>query len=121
MAAGLVNGELLVTAISELQAPPSSFHLKAVQPHGCGAVVPQLNVPLGPTSRLAFVEAVTAGGPPAIAIPCGCKPPRFSPPKPAPMAGDPGKSCAASRTWATVALVGAVVPNENRLSLGSIT
>src|ERR1043166_4463385 len=98
IAAGLVNGELLVTVISELHAPPSSFHLNAVQPHGCGAFVPHVNVPAGPTRKLALVGRVTAGGPPPSAIPCGCSAPRFNPPKPAPRAGDPAKSCAARRT-----------------------
>ena len=45
----LVKGGLLVTGISALHAPLSSFHLKAVHPHGCGAFVPQLKMPPSPT------------------------------------------------------------------------
>src|SRR2546426_11511583 len=102
MAGRLVKGELLVTGISALKAPLSSFHLKAVQPHGCGALVPQLNVPLGPRTKVAVLAGVMDGdgapsppNGPEIAMPCGSKPPRLSPPKPAPMAGEPGRSCAA--------------------------
>src|SRR4051812_11594770 len=108
MAPKLVKGELLVTGISVLHAPPSSFHLKAVQPQFCAGQAPQLKVPLGPTVRVALVEAVVPCGAPARIMPCGFRPPKSRPPKPAPMAGEPGKSWQARRACAGVTLVKAM-------------
>src|SRR5690349_2881852 len=104
MAAGFVNGELLATAISALHGPLSSFHLNAVQPHGCGAMVPQLNVPPGPTNSVALVDALVPIGSPEMAMPCGPSAPMFRPPKPVPIAGESGRSWQAWRSRAAVTL-----------------
>src|SRR5213593_4253903 len=103
----LVKGGLLVIGISALHGPLSSFHLNAVQPHGCGALVPQLKTPPRPISNIALVFAVRLGsglpGPncsvgPEMRIPFGelrgvsCElrvAPRLTPAKPAAMAAEP--------------------------------
>src|SRR3954470_19405616 len=117
----LVKGELFVSGISALQAPPSNFHLKAVQPQACAALVPQLKVPPGPTLRVTLFELTVPCGSPAMPMPCAWKPPKLTPPKPAPMAGEPGRSRAAARNWAGVTLVGAVPLSELRFRRGSTT
>src|SRR4051794_15758127 len=117
----VLNGELLLMGISALNAPLSNFHLKAVHPQRCGVVVPQLKVPPGPTVRVALVLVVVPLGSPLMAMPWGCKPPRLSPPNPAPIAGDPGKSCAACRNCATVTFVAGVPASTPKFRRGSTT
>src|SRR5690242_12136598 len=119
MAGGLVKGELLATGISALHGPLSSLHLNAVQPHGCGAMVPQLNVPPGPTNSVALVDAFVPVGSPEMAMPCGPSAPMSRPPNPVPSAGESGRSWQACRSCAAVTLATGVPSSTLRLSRGS--
>ena len=53
---------------------------------------------------VAAVERVVPDGAPPMAMPNGLMPPMSRPPNPAPIAGEPGRSLKAWRTWSGVRL-----------------